>query len=206
MLRVEPLESRDVPAIVVDLTIDLAAGRVFPEGGVLQVSEIVADGQREYVDPEVIERLTTGQYELGKPLSSIIKPLSLADANDSVRFSRDAFGNVVVESSEPLFARVQVLGTEVLAYLGHRFAVAAVSIIDVDLQLGGDDTVVNLAGMPASIKTGEGNDILVGGPEFEVLDGGSGSDLYLAVDRGPDVILNDHGDVFFGDPFDVRAI
>ena len=94
-------------------------------------------------------------------------------------------------------------------YLGHKFVVSGVERMSVDLQLGGNDVLVNLTALPATLSGGTGNDILVGGVGVDVLAGGAGADIlaggsggdyYLAVDGEPDLVLNRRGDLVFDDP------
>jgi hypothetical protein len=182
MLRFDTLESRDTPAVVVDLAIDFAAGAVVSPTGTLQIREL------ELSEPRAFYTLGPGGLAL-----ETLQPV--AGANDAVVLTRDADGAVTIRSADGVYGRVKVFGVEVLAYLGHEYAVHGANAVNVDMQLGGSDVVVNGTGLSAAISGGAGDDILVGGSAVDVLVGGAGADLYLGVDRGGDFVARDPFDV-----------
>src|SRR5688572_26771216 len=138
-LHCEPLESRDVPAILIDGTFD--GTTTTPTGGVVGITEI--DGTFTAFD------------------SSLMLPQTVTAstiANDFITLS--VIGSTLtVTDSDGIFIRVTNQNGMVVS-AGNAVNVPNVAGLIVFLQAGGNDVVADFSMLNAIINTGLGNDLI----------------------------------------------
>jgi Ca2+-binding RTX toxin-like protein len=139
-LRCESLESRDVPAIVLDGTFNGTS--TTPNGGAITVTEI--DGTFTAVNgnlmaPQTVTASTT--------------------ASDTITLRANG-ATLTVTNSDGIFIRVTNQGG-VLVQAGTALDVPNVTRVTVNLQFGGNDVVTDNSMLNATINAGPGNDTII---------------------------------------------
>ena len=138
-LHCEPLESRDVPAILLDGTFD--GTTTTPTGGFIGVTEIDGTFTAFSSDLTLSQSVTASTF-----------------ANDFVTLS--VVGTTLVATdSDGIFIRVTNQNNMVVL-AGNSVNVPNVAGIIVFLQAGGNDVVADFSMLPAVINTGFGNDLI----------------------------------------------
>lgn len=146
--KLEALESRDVPALVLagTATGSVADGTfmVAPDGGDVTITEIGGDAPFVALDSN------------GQNPTQFIKP-----ANTPDRMTIFTIGASYISASDDIFLRLPD-GTLVRSTSdgGMRFFNSAVTSVNINLQLGGDDVVTDSTapGTPVTVDGGPGND------------------------------------------------
>jgi len=139
-LRCEPLEHRDVPAIILNGTFD--GTTTTPTGGTVNILEI--DGTFTTVNPD----LTTPQMVTAS-----------TTASDTIAF-RSLGSTLTVTDTDGVFIRVTNQGGMIVR-AGTSVDVSGATALDVNLLLGGNDSVTDNSMLNAGINAGPGNDTIV---------------------------------------------
>ena len=179
-LRCEALEARDVPAIV------LAAGftqptptttDIAPLGGTVTVTEI--------------QLVSTNPL---RQRNNAVAPgqTKLATASDSITFNLSDT-TLTISSADGIFGRAtNALGNQVTVTYGNTLTINNVTGLNVQLQLGGNDTVAlnGTAAFAPTMNSGPGNDSVADNtPLATALDGGPGNDTVTAAGGAVDPAL-----------------
>lgn len=142
----EALEPREVPALVVQGTFTMAGVAPTPNGGNVTVQEVA---------------LTNADTVTNQAFTALDPQTKSATANDSVTFTLSG-GTLTINSADGIFIRYSTNGTNTFHQnRGTTLTINGVTGLNVDLQLGGSDSVTdNTQGLPVTINGGAGNDVI----------------------------------------------
>ncbi len=168
-MKLEHLEARDVPAVMIDYAFNPATATYEPAGGNVLVSEIGLTGSERFMSPQ-------GDIVPGSAKSPT--------ANDNIIVRLDG-SRLTLFSADGIFAvhRESMSIQPVIISYGTTVTIENVTDLTISLQLGGDDTVVIEGSAPYSPKVdgGPGNDkIIDNSTTTSTLRGGSGDDTISA--------------------------
>lgn len=147
-LNCEPLEARDVPAIVLDARFtpfSLTTSDTAPTGGTVSVQEI--------------------QFDATMPLfnrdgTAAPRTTKSGTASDSIQFFLSGT-TLTITCSDGIFGRASNNNNRIVTY-GTTLTVNNVTGLNVGLQFGGNDTVTDNTTLNSTINAGPGNDIVNG--------------------------------------------
>lgn len=142
-LAFEPLEGRDVPAVILDATVNDDATVYSPTGGLVTLGEVAFDESVQVV------------FSDGSPLDPSTK---FANANDVVTVTQRGT-SLVITSTDGIFGRVTNLNNS-LVFFGTTLTVPGVTGLTVSMLLGGDDAVTETTTFASNIDVGPGNDVV----------------------------------------------
>lgn len=142
-LACEPLEARDVPAIVIDALVNDDNTDYAPTGGFVTVNELAIDESIQVV------------FRDGTPVDPAVRT---ADAADIVTLTRSGSG-LVITSTDGIYGRTTNLNNALVFY-GNTLTVPNVTGLAVSLQLGGDDSLTETTPFATTVDAGPGNDLV----------------------------------------------
>lgn len=143
-LTCEALEDRDVPAVMVDATLNTGPNNVrdaAPNGGLVSVSEIALTGATTVRN----RNFTAGPSQT-----------RLAGASDVVTFSMSGT-TLTITSTDGIFGRVTNSNNAIVNY-GTTLTIPNVTGINAVFPLGGDDLITDTTNIPVAIDSGPGID------------------------------------------------
>lgn len=141
-LRLENLEAREVPAIVLMGTFDSSTNTVSATGGNITINEIGGGTFKAFNSPG-------GKFDGGGQ-----KTFTRADSSaDNITLTDDGSGTLTINDTDGIFVK-----SSSLDFVGTQFTVKNVTNFTLDLQLGGDDTVTDNTSFASTINGGDGND------------------------------------------------
>ena len=150
-LKLETLEARDVPAIVLEGTFVAFGTAPTINGGNVTVSEVALNRTGGVGDPVTDKNITVFQ-----------NTNKVANAADGLTFAVNN-GTLSISSSDGIFVRVVTGASTFFANFGTTAEIQNVTGLNVNLQLGGDDTVTDNTTLSSTINGGAGNDNITGG-------------------------------------------
>jgi Ca2+-binding RTX toxin-like protein len=149
-LSCEALEGRDVPAIMVDATINADATLISPTGGLVTVTEVAFDEGTPVVFPD------------GTPVNPAVRQ---STADDVVTATQSG-SRLSITGSDGIYGRVTNLNNS-LVFFGNSLTINGVTGLNITLQLGGNDRVTENTSFASVIDAGPGNDtVQVTGGQF----------------------------------------
>jgi Ca2+-binding RTX toxin-like protein len=182
-LNCESLEAREVPAVVVEgtaATPTLVAGMPpTPNGGTVTIGEVAF--------------AATDLNVINQAFSAFETTTRSAAANDNITLTQSG-STLTINSSDGIFIRFTAnAGQTYFHNRGNTLTIPNVTGLTVNLQLGGNDSVVDNTALASTINGGTGNDTLTAtGGAAKVLNGGDGNDIITdnatgatAIDGGP---------------------
>ncbi|MBN9118052.1 MAG: hypothetical protein J0I06_02605 [Planctomycetes bacterium] len=143
-LKCEALESRDVPAIVLDATANVDLTDAAPNGGNVNIMEVAFDTTAVVVNRD---------FTFADPTTRD------ANANDVITFSDDGNGNLTITDTDGIYGSIADLSGQLVFY-GTTLTISGVTGLNVNLQLGGDDSVTDGTTFGTTINAGPGNDAI----------------------------------------------
>jgi Ca2+-binding RTX toxin-like protein len=145
VLQCENLESREVPAIVLPATANAGFTDAAPNGGFPNIIEIALVSTQPLFN-------RNGTVAPGQTKSAF--------ANDTVSFSLSG-STLTINCSDGIFGQVgNVAGNPVVTY-GNTLTVDGIAGFALNLQLGGDDNVVDNTPLRSTLIGGPGNDAII---------------------------------------------
>lgn len=144
-LKLEPLEIRDVPAIVLNAMFNAARTDAAPIGGQVSISEI-----QLFLTDTILTRQNRAAPRVSKPASS----------NDFITFSLSG-DTLTITDQDGIFGRV-VNGNNAIITYGTTLQIGGVTGFNLGLQLGGNDIVTDNTPLATTLDGGPGNDTITG--------------------------------------------
>ena len=144
-LKLEPLETRDVPAIILDAMFNAQRTDAFPLGGNVNITELQLS-----LSDTLFTRQNRAAPRVNKPASS----------NDFINFSLSG-STLTITDQDGIFGRV-VNGNNIIVTYGTTLQIGGVTGFNLGLQLGGNDIITDNTPLPTTINAGPGNDTITG--------------------------------------------
>jgi Ca2+-binding RTX toxin-like protein len=146
-LKLETLEVRDVPAIILNSVFNPQRNDAAPLGGVVNITEL-----QLALSDTIFNRRGTAAPRVVKPAAS----------NDIISFSFSPTGNTLtITDQDGIFGRV-VNGNNIIVTYGTTLQIANVTGFNIGLQLGGNDSITDNTPLPTTLNAGPGNDVVTG--------------------------------------------
>ena len=155
-LKLEALETREVPAVVLQGTFNNTGATVTPDGGAVTIQEVALISA---ANGSTINGMVRVEDANGTMFVAVNKS---ATANDTLTLSNNG-GTLTINASDGIFVRFAFGAETRFRSVGNTLDVPNVTGLNVDLQLGGDDTVTDNTTFSSTINGGAGNDTLTGG-------------------------------------------
>jgi len=143
-LNCESLEARDVPAIVLDATVNDDVTDFAPNSGFVSITELAFD--------ESIQIL----FRDGSPVDPDTR---FANSNDVITLTQSGT-SLIITSTDGVYGRTTNLNNALVFY-GNSLTISDVTGLNVSLQLGGDDNLTETTTYATNIDSGPGNDVVV---------------------------------------------
>lgn len=143
----EALESREVPAIVIDGTFNGGGQAPTPNGNV-NITEV--------------QFATGGAAEgvVDKLITTFVPATKSASANDNIVLTLNG-STLTINSSDGIYVRTMVNGGDIrFVDFGNTIDISGVTGLNVNLQLGGNDSVTDNTTLGSTINGGIGNDTI----------------------------------------------
>lgn len=149
-LAFEPLEARDVPAIIIDVALNADMTDYAPVGGFVKVEEVAIDESIQVV------------FRDGSPVDPTSRPANSAD----VVTLNQSGSDLLITSSDGVYGRAINFNNNIV-FFGNALTVPNVTGLGVSMLLGGDDRLTESTPFAVNIDVGPGNDtVRVAGGAF----------------------------------------
>ena len=154
-LNCECLEARDVPAIILagtQATTGSFPRTVTPNGGAMAIQEVV------FAATDIV--VTTEANGSNFANADAATRNKSETASDIITLSKNG-GTLTINASDGIFLRYTNANGTFFQFRGNTLTIDAVTGLKVDLQLGGDDKIVDRTNFNASLIGGAGKDTIV---------------------------------------------